>query len=309
MKTESKMESVHGRYIKAIYQISSRCRHLSGKRNLKSCVLDLSLREFQLVGLPTIDIEGVKVPKLLTGINSLLGWSHTSYGRDRWIVRYYTARRIASVFERCMELGVYGVLGPVWPRLIEAIRIAEKGAREEIMFVSTTIGDPKDTKKELNMLSGMHSPICCIHGAWSDSWPVKNGRLSGLEKYLKMIRDAGLVPGLACHNGDRLKMVDEGGYDVATFVTPVNKAGFYMNPTQRSILRTISRTKKPVIAIKPLASGRFEEGKIGNWLEWVLDQKGVSAMCLGFMSEEEAEEDIKCVKGILKTARSERRRF
>lgn len=253
-----------------------------------------------MVDFPTIDVEGVKLPKLLIGINSLLGWSHTSYGRDRWIVRYYTARRIARVFERCIGLGVYGVLGPAWPRLIKAIRMAEKGTGEKMTFVSTTIGELKDTEKELNMLHGTYSPICCIHGAWSDSWPVKNGKLVGLEKYLKMIRDAGLVPGLACHNGDRLKMVDEGRYDVATFVTPVNKAGFYMNPTQRSILRAVSRTKKPVIAIKPLASGRFEEGKIGKWLEWVLDQKGVSAMCLGFMSEEEAEEDIACVKGILR---------
>jgi len=261
-----------------------------------------------LADIPIIDIEGVKVPKLLTGINSLLGWSHTSYGRDRWIVRYYTARRIARVFERCMELGVHGVLGPVWPRLIEAIRIAEKEAGEEMLFVSTTIGDPKDTKKELDMLRGVHSPICCIHGAWSDSWPVKDGRLVGLDRYLMMIRDAGLVPGLACHNGDRLKMVDEGGYDVAAFVTPVNKVGFYMNPTQRSILRAIGRTKRPVIAIKPLASGRFDEGKIGEWLKWALDQKGVSAMCLGFMSEEEVEEDIACVKGIFRTAHPERHR-
>jgi len=273
---------------------------LAGREILSPASGTVPLRAFKLADIPTIDIEGVKVPKLLTGINSLLGWSHTSYGRDRWIVRYFTAKRIAKVFERCIELGVYGVLGPVWPRLIDAIKIAEKGTGEKMTFVSTTIGELKDTEKELNMLHGMYSPICCIHGAWSDSWPVKKGKLVGLERYLKMIRDAGLVPGLACHNGNRLKMVDEGDYDVATFVTPVNKAGFYMNPTQRSILRAISRTKKPVMAIKPLASGRFEEGKIGKWLEWVLDQKGVSAIVLGFMSEEEAEEDIACVKGILR---------
>ncbi|MCD6445057.1 hypothetical protein J7L70_08730 [Candidatus Bathyarchaeota archaeon] len=252
-----------------------------------------------LTGFPTFDVEGVKVPKLLIGINSLLGWSHTSVGRDRWIRRYYTARRIARVFERCMELGVYGVLGPVWPRLIEAIKIAEKETGERMLFVSTTIGEPRETEKQLRMLDGLYSPICCIHGAWTDSWPLENGRFVGLEKYLRLIRRSGRVPGLACHNGDRLRLVDEGDYDVSLFVTPVNKMGFYMYPTMESILEAISRTRRPVIAIKPLASGRFDEGKIREWLEWVFSQKGVSGICVGFMSEEEAEEDIAHVKHIL----------
>ena len=249
--------------------------------------------------LPTIEIEGAKVPKLLIGINSLLGWSHTSSGRDKWIIKYFTARRIAKVFEKCIELGVDGVLGPVWPRLLQAIKMAEEGTGRRMTFVSTTIGETKDTEKELKMLKGVYAPICCIHGGWSDSWPVQRGKLVGLEKYLGMIREAGLIPGMACHNGERLRMVDKGGYDVAVFVTPVNKCGFYMNPTQRSILNAISRTKKPVIAIKPLGSGRFDEGKVREWLEWSLGQSGVSALCLGFMSEEEAEEDIAYMKQIL----------
>lgn len=249
--------------------------------------------------IPMVDIEGVKVPKLLIGINSLLGWSHTSLGRDKWIRRYYTARRVANVFERCIELGVHGVLGPVWPRLIKAIRIAEKQTGQRMVFVSTTIGDPKDTEKQLEMLKDLYSPVCCLHGGWTDNWPVQNGRLVGFEKCLQMIRDAGLVPGVACHNGERLRMVDEGDYDVSVFATPVNKLGFYMSPTAKSILDLVRRTKKKVIAIKPLASGRFDEGKIPEWLEWVLSQKGVSAICVGFMSREEAEEDIAYVRKFL----------
>ncbi len=270
------------------------------KRNVFQGGSESDLQRVMQVGdFPTVEIEGVKVPKLLIGINSLLGWSHTSAGRDRWIVRYYTARNIAKVFERCMELGVYGVLGPVWPGLLQAIGIAERETGQKMMLVSTTIGEIKDTEKQLRMLRGVNSPICCIHGAWSDSWPVRNGKLVGLQTYLGMIREAGLIPGLACHNGDRLSMVDKGGYDVSVFVTPINKAGFYMNPTQKSSLDAIGGTKKPVIAIKPLASGRFDEGKVREWLEWALSQRGVSALCVGFMNEEEAEEDIANMKAIL----------
>ncbi|MEM2110379.1 MAG: hypothetical protein QXX08_00670 [Candidatus Bathyarchaeia archaeon] len=248
---------------------------------------------------PTIKVEDVEIPKVLIGINSLLGWSHTSVGRDKWIRKYYTPNRVAKVFERCIELGVHGVLGPIWPPLIKAIKIAEKETGRKMTFVSTTIGELKDTEKELKMLEGLYSPVCCIHGSWMDGWPVKDNKFLGLEDYLRMIRENGRIPGIACHNGDRLRMVDEGEYDASLLVTPVNKIGFYMSPMQDSVLNAISKTCKPVIAIKPLAGGRFDEGKIPEWLRWVLDQRGVSAVCIGFMSEEEAEEDITYLKKML----------
>jgi len=45
--------------------------------------------------VPTFDVEGVSIPKALIGINSLLGWSHTSRGRDEWIKKafYRTTHR------------------------------------------------------------------------------------------------------------------------------------------------------------------------------------------------------------------------
>lgn len=55
--------------------------------------------------------------------------------------------------------------------------------------MSTTIGDPKDTEKQLKMLDGLYVPIYCIHGAWMDSWPIENGKFVGLEKYLKLIQE------------------------------------------------------------------------------------------------------------------------
>ena len=245
-----------------------------------------------LIDFPSITVEGVKIPKVLIGINSLLGWSHTSSGRDRWLRKYYTSERIADVFIRSMELGVYGVLGPVWPTLVEAIKIAEEKTGRRMIFVSTTIGDLEETENELDAIEDLNSPVCCIHGLWTDAWPVKDKKLVGFEKYLNMIRERGKVPGVACHNGEILRLVDGGNYDVAVYVTPVNKLGYFMFPTQQSILDFVRDTKKPVIAIKPLSCGRFMEGEIPEWLRWCVDQKGVSSLCIGFMNKDEAEEDI-----------------
>jgi len=247
---------------------------------------------------PAIEIEGVRVPKALIGINSLFGWSHTSGGRDEWIRKYFTTQRVAELFAHCIKLGMYGVLGPVYPKLHDAIKMAEDMTGQKMIFVSTTFGGRETTDQQAKTLKEVGSPICCIHGGWTDRWEVKDGKLDGFEKYLGMIRDAGIIPGVACHNVDRLKMVDQGGYDCAVFVTPVNKMGFYMNPSREAALEAIGNCSKPVIAIKPLASGRFDEGRVKEWLKWTSDAKGVSAMVVGFMSEEEASEDIAALKEI-----------
>jgi len=249
-------------------------------------------------GFPSIEIEGISVPKALIGINSLLGWSHTSGGRDEWIKKYFTAQRIADVFAHCIKLGLYGVLGPVFPRLHEAIKISEDMTGQKMLFVSTTFGGKETTDQQAKQAKEVGSPICCIHGGWTDGWQLKDGKLDGFEKYLAMIRDAGVIPGVACHNVDRLKIVDQGGYDCAVFVTPINKFGFYMNPSKESALDAVKNCSKPVIAIKPLASGRFDEGRPKEWLKWVSDTPGVSSMVIGFMSEEEATEDITALKEI-----------
>jgi len=247
---------------------------------------------------PTAEIEGVSIPRALIGINSLLGWSHTSQGRDEWIRKYFTAEKIADVFVHCIKLGLYGVLGPVYPRLNEAIKIAEDRTGQKMLFISTTIGDREVTSQQAKIAKEIGSPICCIHGGWTDSWKLENGKLTNFEDCLAIIRDAGIIPGVACHNSERLTIVDREGYDCAVFVTPINKMGFYMNPSRESALEAVKNCTKPVIAIKPLASGRFDEGRPKEWLKWVIDTPGVSSMVIGFMSEEEATEDIKALKEI-----------
>lgn len=251
-------------------------------------------------GFPTFQVEGVDVPKALIGINSLLGYSHTSSGRDAWIRRYYdTPVKIGKVFAFCMERGMKGVLGPIQRRLIDAIKAAEDISGQGMLFVSTTFGSRDETPQQLEMAKEVNTPICCLHGGWLDRWPIEDGRMKGLEDQLKMIRDAGIIPGTACHNADRMRMAQELGYDLQLFVIPVNKMGFLMNPSREAVLEVVAQSPKPVIAIKPLASGRFDEHSIEDWLRWTYAQPGVCGTVIGFMSEEEAEEDIAILERIL----------
>ena len=267
---------------------------------------------------PSLMIEGITIPRVICGTNALLGYSHVSPGRDAWIREHFTADRIAQVFAKCMELGVTAVMGPLVPRLIEALDEAEKLTGERMTWVSTTNAGlvPKgreeeaqkaraagkldeakaiareSTVEQLAALKAAGAPICFFHGAWIDRWPVVDGRLAEFGRFTQMIRDAGLIPAAVSHDSQRLSEVAHGGYDLALLGTPVNMSGWNMRPTRDEAMEVIDKADKPMLAIKTLACGRFEEHHIGDWLHWAADVPGVDMIALGLMVEQEAEESI-----------------
>jgi hypothetical protein len=241
---------------------------------------------------PTFSIEGVTLPRVICGTNALFGWSHVSEGRNAWLRRYYTPERVARVFATCMELGATAVMGPLHPPLVEALEETEKLTGQRPLWLSTTAAPPgpDSTPDQVRQIREAGAPICSIHGAWVDKWVLEDWE--ALERCISQIREADLVPAAVCHYSDRLAKLAESGVDLPLLGTPVNKTGWWMCPDQESALGVLRRLGRPLLAIKPLACGRFEEGQLRDWLEWAVDREGVDAVAIGPMCEDEAQESI-----------------
>jgi len=242
---------------------------------------------------PTLTIESVTLSRVICGTNSLFGWSHVSAGRDAWLRRYYTPERAARVFAACMELGATAVMGPLYPPLVKALEETEKLIGERPLWLSTTHAPPgpDTTPDQARQIREAGAPICSIHGAWVDQWVLEED-WQALERCIGQIRKAGLIPAAVCHYSDRLAKLAEGGLDLPLLGTPVNKSGWWMHPDRESALEVVRRIERPLLAIKTLACGRFEEHGVREWLEWAVEQEGVDAVAIGVMSEEEAQESI-----------------
>jgi hypothetical protein len=104
-----------------------------------------------------------------------------------------------------------------------------------------------------------------------------------------------MIPGLACHDSRAIIYSDERSYDVQVYATPVNKIGFWMNQ-EGLTLKVIRETDKPVIALKPFASGRLQprEG-----LEFTLSTRGVDAVVIGVANNEEVIQDFTIAKELM----------
>lgn len=250
---------------------------------------------------PTFTIESATLPRVICGVNALFGWSHVSAGRDAWLRRYYTPQRVATVFATCMELGAAAVMGPLYPPLVEALEETEKLTGQRPLWLSTTHAarGPDSTPEQVRQIRQVGASICSIHGAWVDQWLLEED-WEALERCIAQIREGGLIPAAVCHYSDRLAKLAEAELDLPLLSTPVNKSGWWMHPDRQSALEVVRSIGGPVLAIKPLACGRFEENGVRKWLEWAVEREGVDAVAIGPMSEEEAQESIPILQELLR---------
>lgn len=252
------------------------------------------------MSLPIVEIGGYKISKLVCGTNSFLGFSHFSYAKDTFLKRYFTIERIAEVMKVCLEKGINAFVGPADQKLADARKMVEDETGERMIWISTTYGHKEKEKQieEIKWLAQQKAEICLIHASYTDSHLISgDNKIEGIEELLSLIREGGMVPGLSTHRPDTLPSAEAGGYDVECYILPLNVAGFLCAVETNWQSQIIRQTPKPVIIIKPLASGRLMPYEA---LSYVLANcKPNDPIAIGFMNREEVEEDVGIVEMLL----------
>jgi hypothetical protein len=136
------------------------------------------------------------------------------------------------------------------------------------------------------------------HQHWTDGNLVANEkRIIGIERVTERIRALGMVPGLSTHRPETVRVCDQAGYDVATYIQIYNPIGFLCQVETDWVAKVINDTPKPVMCIKPLAAGRVLPT---TGLSFVYNSiKPNDIVCIGTLSTYEAEDDIRISREIL----------
>jgi hypothetical protein len=249
---------------------------------------------------PRTKIENLSVSRMIMGSNWFLGFSHTSLAKDRQIVETMTAKRIADIVEVFMKAGVDTIMGvrPDATHLAEAIKDAEDRTSRKCIQIATPAlnideGDAalSDTARILDANAAIGAAMCMPHQSSTDALVDRRARkIRDMEKYLAMIRERGMIPGLSTHMPESLIYADQTGLDVASYIQIYNAAGFLMQIEVDWVQRLIWQAKKPVITIKPLAAGRLHP-LVGLAFSWatIRDQDMVA---IGTITPDEAREVI-----------------
>ncbi|MCL2081305.1 MAG: hypothetical protein FWH16_04305 [Oscillospiraceae bacterium] len=219
------------------------------------------------MSFPRTTVGGLSLPRMLIGTNHLLGWGHKTASLDKSIVARNKNREvISSIIRTYMEYGIDAVMAPIGgtPEMTDGIKDAEDKTGKRVIRIDTPIVNMDDSaagraeaQKVIDRCKAAGSDFCLIHHSSAEQLVNKNTQtIDRLPDYTKMIRDAGMIPGLSAHMPELIVYSDANGYDVETYIQIYNCMGFLMQVEIEYIHKVIISAKKPVMTIKPMAAGR-----------------------------------------------------
>ncbi len=214
---------------------------------------------------PRTMVGGVSLPRLIIGTNWFLGYSHTSLAKDKFIKDYQTRKRITAVLVAFVRRGIDAVMCPTSDLMEASIQDAEQQVGAQIIRIVTPQfsimpdGKPEDDPEVvLDRCVRLNATFCLPHQCVTDALLDRmNATIRDLDKYTRLIRQRGMIPGLSTHMPESVVFADEMNADVATYIQIYNAAGFLMQVEADWVMRIIQNARKPVMTIKPLAAGRL----------------------------------------------------
>jgi hypothetical protein len=213
----------------------------------------------------------------------------------RWITYYEIKRK-----NTCQELLKRYIEDPIlqcregWEeKFPKALKQLPPYNREEIKALKI---DYKRLEEGIRSLSGF-KVLIAEPGSETD-FIAMTGRFDLLEDFVGTLRGRLNCPVFVAthHAGSTIPILDESKVKIDGYLTPINSLGVMMFPSQETAIRAIKGTKRPVIAIKPLAGGRIRPLEA---FRYVYREQKINACMVGVGSESELDEDLRAVKSVL----------
>ncbi len=250
---------------------------------------------------PRTEVDGLSLSRFIIGTNWMAGYSHRSDAADNMIKeRHSTPHSIIPMLDTFMENGIDTIMAPFGqlPQIVSAVKATEDNWGREMIMVDTpviNVDDTPEARREaeatIKATAERGSKICLIHHYSAEQLVNKNKRqITRLDDYTKMIRDAGMIPGLSAHMPELVVYSDENGYDVETYIQIYNCMGFLMQVEIEAVYNIIRNAKKPVMTIKPMAAGRTTPFVGLNFSYATI--RDCDMVACGCFNEREAAEDI-----------------
>jgi hypothetical protein len=225
----------------------------------------------------TLSVGDVEVPAVLLGTSPFIGAGQFGRKAEFYYNHFFLQpENITAVVSQAIDLGVNAIQLIGYALVVQAVQEAARRGNGEL-FLMCTVG-LGSIEREIQMMVEAAAQAVIIHGSLADR------DMAFARHYLAPLRERGLVTGVATHRpGMTIARVEE-MEEVQIILSPLNRLGRFMEPSEESTLEAIGASSKTILAIKPLAAGRLspEEG-----LSYVADRAAGCAVGIG--SESEAE--------------------
>ena len=211
--------------------------------------------------LPTVQFGEHRISRLIVGGNPLSGNSHVSRELDKEMVNYFSAAKIKKMLKQCEANGIN-----TWQsRGDKHIRRLLREYRNDggaIQWIAQTASEFASFEKNANDIARMKPIAIYHHGSRTDKYWHDN-KIDDIKDDLKVLRDLGVLVGVASHDWECLTYIEDHDWDVdfymACFYNPTKRVAgeeAYLPEDRQAMCRFIKQTDKQCIAFKILAAGR-----------------------------------------------------
>lgn len=221
-------------------------------------------------------IGSVKVSRLICGGNLISGYAHS---RDLIYVsellkHYFTDERVMDTWALCEEHGVNTMIAyPGDPHCIEVYRkYRAKGGK--IQYLAQIDPDPQNLRAAVRDAVDAGAVGAFLVGNTGDKW-ARNGAVRRIGEVVGLIKEAGLIAGVAGHELRTPQAVEQGGIAPDFYVKTLHDQSYWskQQPGQdrevidnygidnywcrdpHSVIGYMSEINRPWIAYKVLAAG------------------------------------------------------
>ena len=221
--------------------------------------------------LPTFDICGKKVSRLICGGNPFSGISHVDKKMDRDMLEHYIMPNLLAALDECQKNGVntFQSRGDVHQ---ERMYLAHQLAGGKMQWIAQTASEFGDLPTNILQIC-RYNPIAIYHhGTHTDnSWHM--GKIDQVRDLVKFIKDQGLPAGIGTHIPAVIEYAEEHGWETDFYMgcfynlarkyksAPAVDQNAYardMFPAEdpAAMAKVLRAVKKPCIAFKIMAASR-----------------------------------------------------
>lgn len=246
--------------------------------------------------LPRVRIGWLEVTRFIIGGNPFSGFSHQSAEVSQAMVNYYTTERIKATLRHAERLGVNTCIMRGDRHIIRVLNeyFNEGGG---LQWLAQTCPELRDVAGNIRQIKAAGAQGCYLHGGMVDGM-TREGRAEELRPWVELIKELGLLCGIASHNPKFPLVFEEIGLEpdfyLCCFYDIYSRGGeIYVPEDREAMCATIRALPRPVIAYKIMAAGRNDPDEAFKYA--FANIKPTDAVAVGIYTEndpDQLEEDV-----------------
>jgi len=251
-----------------------------------------------------VTLGDLNISRFILGSNPFSGFSHHSPEMDQIMRRYFSTARIKELLLQAEELGVNTLIARTDHHVMRfLLEYWDDGG--QLQWFAQTCPEIGDHPTCITRAVTGGAKACHLHGGVMD-FLYAQGRLDEIPPVIQMIRDNGLLAGIAAHNPKVIEWAEsylDVDYYMCSYYNSAHRderaehvsgmEEWFIEEDRQAMTRLIKQLSRPAIHYKVLAAGRNDPREAFDIVAQTMRQTDM--VCVGIFNRDQylmLQEDI-----------------